>query len=90
MLLRLVGTFRQVSTQIEPPPDSPPRPTHPDQDRVRPVPLWTKIAIRWRHRHQYDPDRWSAAIAFDELVWSNRWDLANSFDDLNDRYESYR
>lgn len=56
---------------------------------IRPVPLWAKMAIRWRHRRQYDQALWLEAVAFDELVWRNQWDLADSFDELNDRYETY-
>jgi hypothetical protein len=57
---------------------------------MRPVPLWVKLVIRWRHRREYNPDRWAEAVAFDEMVWRNSWDLAPSFDDLNERYEAYR
>ncbi|MEZ5216352.1 MAG: hypothetical protein R2705_20715 [Ilumatobacteraceae bacterium] len=45
-----------------------------------------RFAIRWRHRHVRDPDLWQTSVAFEELVAANQWDLADNFDDLNERY----
>lgn len=55
-------------------------------DRPRALPLATMAAIRLRHRSVSDAETWKLRVSFDTLVAVNTWDLADNFDDLNERY----
>lgn len=71
----------------EPDPDSEVNQTnHEPVDAARRLGFFRRAAIRWRYRHITDRRLWDLLVDFDTLIEANTWDLAESFDELNDRY----
>ncbi|MFW2383514.1 MAG: hypothetical protein ACN4GZ_17300 [Acidimicrobiales bacterium] len=44
------------------------------------------LRIYWRHRRVGHPTVNALRVRFDRLIAANDWDLARSFDELNERY----